>query len=79
MDTLRTYFIRSTHQASVHCDFIRFKSFELHKIFWTDELSAVYDVSLQYIRAYSLSPLSILLASFQLTSAAPDNGEREER
>ena len=29
--SLRTYFIRSTPQASVHCDFIRFKSFELHK------------------------------------------------
>ena len=29
----RTYFIRSTYQASVHCDFIPLKSFELHKTF----------------------------------------------
>ena len=47
--SLRTYFIHSTNQASVHCDFIRAKSFELHKTFWTDELSTVYNVNLQHI------------------------------
>ena len=31
--SLRTYFIRSTHQASVYFDIIRLKSFELHKTF----------------------------------------------
>lgn len=29
----RTYFIRSTYQASEHCDFIPLKSFEQHKTF----------------------------------------------
>ena len=48
--------LRSTNQA----DFIRLKSFELHKTFWTDELSAVYDVSLQHIRATNgLCPLPL--------------------
>ena len=26
-----TYFVRSIHQESVQCDFIRLKSYELHK------------------------------------------------
>ena len=83
---LRTYLLCSTHQACIHCDFIRLKIFELHKTFWTDKLS----VGLQHKRAINgLFPVSfvkrlrypfcILLASFQHTSAAPDNGEREGR
>ena len=43
--SLLTFFIRSTRQASVHCDFIRLKSFVRLKT----DLSAVYDVSLQHI------------------------------
>ena len=39
----------SSIQDRVHCGFIRVKSFELRKTCWTDELSAVYDVNLQYI------------------------------
>ena len=31
MSVFRVYCIRSIHRASVHCDFIRAKSFELHK------------------------------------------------
>ena len=87
--SLRKFFIHTTHQTSVHWDIIRLKSFELRKIF-TDELSAVYGVSLQHIRVINgLCPFSfvkrlrypfcILLDSFQLTSTAPDNGEREKR
>ena len=86
---LRTYYIRSTHQTSIPCDFIRLEGFELQKTFWTDELSAVYDVNLQHIRATKgLCPLLLdkrlrypfyfLLASSQLTAAASENGEREE-
>ena len=40
--SLCTYFIRFTHQVSVHCDFIRLKCVELH---------AVYDFNLQHTRA----------------------------
>ena len=87
--SLHTCFIRSIHRASVHCDFIRAKSFELHKTFRTDELSAMYDVNPQQIRATNvlcpllsvkrpLYPLCILWASSQLTSAAAENGKREE-
>ena len=81
VSSLHTCFIRSIHRASVHCDFIRAKSFELHKTFRTDELSAMYDVNPQQIRATNvlcpllsvkrpLYPLCILWASSQLTSAA---------
>ena len=88
--SLHTYCIRSIHRASVHCDFIRAKSFELHKTFRTDELSAVYDVNPRHIRATNvlcplspvkrpLYPLCFLWASSQLTSAAAENGKREER
>ena len=49
-NSLRTYFTGSTHQASVHW-FHPLKSFELHKTFWMDEISAVYDVNLQHLRA----------------------------
>ena len=88
--SLRTYYIRFTHQTSVHCDFIRLKCFELHKTFYTDELSAVYDGNLQHIRAtngpWPLTfdkrlwyPFCFPLASSQLTSAASENGEREEK
>ena len=60
--SLRTYFIRSTHQAPVHCDFNRLKSFELHKTFSTDEFIAVYDVNMQHIRATNgLCPLSFVI------------------
>ena len=78
--SLRTYFIRSTHQASGHCDFIRVKSFELHKIFWTDELSAVYDVNLQHIRATNVPcPLSFVKRLRYLAISATPQGERERK
>ena len=65
------------------------KSFELHKTFWTDELSTVYDVNLQHIRATNgpcpLSlverlrfPFCFILASSKLTSVASENGENRK-
>ena len=79
--SLHTWFIRSIHRTSVQCDFIRAKSVELQTTFRPDELSAMYDVNPQQIRATNvlcpllsvkrpLYPLCILWASSQLTSAA---------
>ena len=70
---LRTYFILSIHQASVHCDFIHLKSFELHKTFermnfppFTMSICNIYEQQTVYVRFHSLN-------------AAPENGERAER
>ena len=83
---LHTYFIRSIHRASVHRDFIRAISFELHKTSRTDELSAVYDINQLHIRGINilcpltsvkrpLYPLFIFWASSQLASAADENAK----
>ena len=86
--SLHTFFIRSTH----HCDFIRLKRFVRPKTDHSavNDVSLQYIRYTIYIRSINcLCPLTFVkrlrypfcfhLASSQLTSTAPENGEREER
>ena len=70
--SLSTYFIRSTHQASVHCDFIRVKSFELHKTFRTFRYLRCQSAHIRATNDLSLNACGILSAS----SWAPLNSHR---
>ena len=67
--SLSTYFIRSTHQTHVHCDFIRVKSFRLHKTFKLMNIPLftsvcnIYEQQTEHVRYHPLTVCSILSAS----------------
>ena len=90
---LRTHCVRISYVLLIKHPYtvISSASFELHKTFWTGELSAIQCINLQHIRAtngvYPLSFVKVcdilnfrfLLAPLKLAYTAPENGESEER
>ena len=84
--SLRACCKRSLHRASAHRDWIRTKSFELHKTFRADELSAVYDINPPQLRARCvraplppvkrpLCPLCILAIYFRCRAKRTQGGQ----
>ena len=67
--SLSTYFIRSTHQAHVHCDFIRVKSLRLHKTFKRMNIPLftsvfnIYEQQSVHVRYHPLTACTFLSAS----------------
>ena len=71
MHLLWTHCVRISYSLPIkhpHRDFIRVKSFELHKTFRTDELSAVYDVNLDLQHIHVQEPNGTFLIFICLTS-----------